>query len=187
MANSEPLRLVLLGAPLVGKTTVMTALRDLKGAKIDLLFTDPSEVVLNRGIIASWEEGGRKFEVSTIVGAVWDRNKWKMLAGPDTKFIFLADLQATAIDRNMVDLFQAMYFGLIPLVAIQFTKADLVDSTSCIETGYFQRVLPKLGLPCFLSRHDQPSTLIAACCHVLGASSGARSLFEPGEKIDPSY
>jgi hypothetical protein len=164
-------RIVLLGATLAGKTSVIRALRDLKGANINRIAPDASEPIMDRGVSATWRDGDITFEVSTLSGAVWDSASWRAISPPDAKFVFLMDVQAAFADHSLAELAQAWWLALGPLAAIQVTKTDLIGKAPTVDLQSMISRFERIELPLFMSRHDQPTTQIAACCHVLGCST----------------
>lgn len=170
MGMDEPIVAMLIGPALAGKSTVLQRLAGLKVAKLERVTPAPPGFEHDAGVAASWQEGGRAYKVITLAGAVWDFNSWRAIAPSGCKLIFVIDVQTISSDRPVAELVKASYFGLSPLAAVQITKVDLV-SGSPPDLYWLQTTLKHSGIPCFLSREDQPATQIEACCHVLGCST----------------
>jgi hypothetical protein len=169
MGSGEPKVVMLIGPALTGKTTVLRRLGELKAAKLGRMTPAPPGFANDGGVSAEWQEGGQAYRVITLGGAVWDFNSWRGIAPKEHKVIFVTDVQNISSDRTVEELVKASYFGLSPIVAVQITKVDLVADIPR-DLHSLQMTLKFAGIPCFLSREDQPATQIAACCHVLGCS-----------------
>jgi hypothetical protein len=169
MENGEPKVVMMTGPALAGKTSVLRRLGELKGANFELLAPKPPGSAHDGGVAAFWQEDGQVYKVITLGGAVWDFNSWQGIAPSNYKIIFVMDFQTVSSERSVAELVKASYFGLSPLAAVQITKIDLIGEIPP-DLQYLQSTLKFAGVPCFLSRHDQPATQIAACCHVLGCS-----------------
>ena len=165
-------RVVLLGHPLVGKTSTLQAIGRRKGGAFESLEMRTSDPISDRGLKVSWQEGPDSFEVVTLSGSVWDSKSWSHLSAPGCQYVLLIDVQASAQTLTLFEVISALQNGRGPLGAVQFTKMDLVEKVPAIDLPFLERMLRNIGVPCFFSRLDQPETLCAGCFHVLDRTKG---------------
>lgn len=171
MHNDSTQEVILLSPPLMGKTSIVSAVATLKKAKLKYEGVEAEPGIMERKIWAEWAEGGSQFRVTTLAGAVWSMESWRAISNPGCKYILVMDGQAAASSRLIAELAIYLQMGLGPIAAVQITKVDLQASgVAFLDTDSILRALRFSEIPCFVSRIDQPLTQIAACCHVLGCA-----------------
>ena len=175
MNQNRTQHVILLGPPIMGKTSIIEALATIKKAKLEYAGVPFSAEITERKVCAEWKEGDRSFKASTLAGAVWSMETWRTISSPGCKYILVFDGQAAAGSRLIAELAIYLQMGLGPIAAVQITKMDLQAlGVAFLDIDSILRALRFSEIPCFVSRMNQPLTQIAACCQVLGCADDGR-------------
>ena len=155
-------RLVLCGSAIAGKTTILQTFASSRGLALRRFEPNSgSGEVRDRGVSLIADDGG--IELMTVCGVVWNDDTWPVVVGGAVALALVLDIQATRAqaDREFAEAVARMP-NAPSLGCVIWTKEDL------IADGVEERVPPTLlsgtaveTWPSFLTRHDQPWTLLA--------------------------
>ncbi|MDH5493667.1 MAG: hypothetical protein OEY14_17065, partial [Myxococcales bacterium] len=175
-------RVVLYGPPLAGKTTIVETFSRKKGLELRSIQVPSNHPTIDvpdhAGIVTETMLAATRCEVSTIPGGVFGDTPWISLIGNAQAVVVVLDCQADIADLDRVLQKLDSFPGTHALRCVVLSRADLAP-TSVLEQkrSYLRGKLQsrEVELPLFVTRLDQPETLVRPIDFLLDKLSSAET------------